>query len=234
MRAATEAAAGRGRVAGRALGRRGDGRPVGLIGPNAVTRMAQALEAGEGHSICLAVFADAGIARYLAEPPTRMLDEQEVARLHRALIDRLGPDRGGDVSWEAGRLTGDYLLANRIPRLVQYPVAPAAAPARRAAADPGDRAQRLDLLRQRAILLVGRAAADDAAAGIADLPPAAHARARVPLFRGDFRAPVRRFARTGRAGGRDRMRSDGRSRMPVRGHLVTRSAQRRFAATRGA
>jgi divinyl protochlorophyllide a 8-vinyl-reductase len=119
MRAATEAAAGRGRVAGRALSRRGDGRPVGLIGPNAVTRMAQALEAGEGHSICLAVFADAGIARYLAEPPTRMLDEQEVARLHRALIDRLGPDRGGDISWEAGRLTGDYLLANRIPRLVQ-------------------------------------------------------------------------------------------------------------------
>ena len=93
--------------------------PIGLIGPNAVTRLAQALAARKGEEILRAVFEKAGLETYLAAPPVRMVDELDVAALHAAMINLVGPLAAADVSAEAGRLTGDYLLANRIPRLAQ-------------------------------------------------------------------------------------------------------------------
>lgn len=92
----------------------------GRIGPNAVTRMAEALARREGALACRQVFASAGIIEHLDQPPVAMVDEANVARLHREVMLRFGPDAAADISWEAGRLTGDYLLSHRIPRLAQF------------------------------------------------------------------------------------------------------------------
>jgi len=92
---------------------------VGLIGPNAITQMAAALSAICGERLRHEIFDDAGLARCLAAPPTHMTPEDDVARLHRAAIDRLGEAQAAEISREAGRRTGDYLLANRIPPLAQ-------------------------------------------------------------------------------------------------------------------
>ncbi|ULO25317.1 bacteriochlorophyll 4-vinyl reductase [Methylocystis sp. SB2] len=92
---------------------------LGLIGPNAITQMAAALSDACGAPLRLEVFEDAGLARYLCAPPTQMISEDDVAQLHRAAIDRLGETKAAAISREAGRRTGDYLLANRIPALAQ-------------------------------------------------------------------------------------------------------------------
>jgi divinyl protochlorophyllide a 8-vinyl-reductase len=62
------------------------------------------------------VFAAAGLAHHLHAPPSAMVDEADVAALHRALFDTVGAEEAAEVAWEAGRLTGLYLLAHRIPR----------------------------------------------------------------------------------------------------------------------
>jgi divinyl protochlorophyllide a 8-vinyl-reductase len=92
---------------------------TGRIGPNAVTRLAEALAARDGPDLCGAVFAAAGLAHHLADPPRAMVDEADVAALHRALFGTLGAEEAAEVAWEAGRLTGLYLLAHRIPRPAQ-------------------------------------------------------------------------------------------------------------------
>ncbi|WP_293857939.1 bacteriochlorophyll 4-vinyl reductase [uncultured Alsobacter sp.] len=91
---------------------------TGRIGPNAVTRVAEAL-AGDP-DLRLAVFRRAGCLRHLAAPPTAMVDEHDVAALHEALHVLAGEERAAAISREAGRLTADYLLANRIPRAAQW------------------------------------------------------------------------------------------------------------------
>ena len=92
----------------------------GRIGPNAITRMAEALMASEGMAATRALFAEAGLAAHLAKPPTAMVAERDVMLLHRALRAGLGEARASLVSREAGRLTAYYLLAHRIPRPVQW------------------------------------------------------------------------------------------------------------------
>jgi divinyl protochlorophyllide a 8-vinyl-reductase len=93
--------------------------PAGRMGPNAVTRLAEALDIREGREVCRHVFAAAGLLGHLDDPPTHMVDEADVARLHRALVADIGPRRAAEASWVAGRLTGDYLLAHRIPAPAQ-------------------------------------------------------------------------------------------------------------------
>lgn len=92
---------------------------AGLIGPNAITQMAAALSAICGEQLRHEIFENAGLARYLAAAPTHMTPEDDVARLHRAAIGRLGETQAAEVSQDAGRRTGDYLLANRIPLTAQ-------------------------------------------------------------------------------------------------------------------
>ena len=92
---------------------------VGLIGPNAITRMAEALSASGGETLRRRIFTRAGLSHYLARPPAHMIPESDVACLHRAAIEELGEARAAAVSHQAGRLTGDYLLENRIPALAQ-------------------------------------------------------------------------------------------------------------------
>jgi divinyl protochlorophyllide a 8-vinyl-reductase len=88
---------------------------AGRIGPNAVTRLAEAL----GPELARAVFGAAGLAHRLVDPPGRMVPEAEVIALHRALRHLLGGAEAEDVAREAGRLTARYLLGHRIPKPLQ-------------------------------------------------------------------------------------------------------------------
>ncbi|MGA9600082.1 MAG: bacteriochlorophyll 4-vinyl reductase, partial [Methylocystis sp.] len=99
--------------------RRGGAPPEGKIGPNAVTRLAEALRELHGTGICRDVFAATGLERHLETTPTQMVDESDAARLHRALVDVLGFGAATRVAQRAGALTGDYLLARRIPKPAQ-------------------------------------------------------------------------------------------------------------------
>jgi divinyl protochlorophyllide a 8-vinyl-reductase len=85
------------------------------IGPNAVTRLAEAL----GPDLARDVFGAAGLSQRLVDPPGRMVPEAEVVALHRAARACLGEDAADAASREAGRLTALYLLANRIPPPLQ-------------------------------------------------------------------------------------------------------------------
>jgi divinyl protochlorophyllide a 8-vinyl-reductase len=85
------------------------------IGPNAVTRLAEAL----GPIRADRIFAAAALSHRLSDPPGSMVPEAEVTALHRAARALLGEYSADAASREAGRLTALYLLANRIPRLLQ-------------------------------------------------------------------------------------------------------------------
>lgn len=98
----------------------GGAHPGGRIGPNAITQMAAALDAALPADAVDALFAEAGLAAYRRAPPARMVEEREVAVLHRVLRRRLDPALLAAAAREAGLRTGDYLLANRIPRPVQW------------------------------------------------------------------------------------------------------------------
>lgn len=93
--------------------------PAGRVGPNAIIRMAEALEALEGQEACARIFSAAGLSAYLAAPPAEMVDEHEVAALYRATWLGLPAARAALVASDAGRRTGDYLLQNRIPKAAQ-------------------------------------------------------------------------------------------------------------------
>jgi divinyl protochlorophyllide a 8-vinyl-reductase len=92
---------------------------AGRVGPNAITRVAEALAELDGRELCRRVFAAAGLAHHLDAPPTAMVDEEDVSALNAALFDCLGMRRAESVAAEAGRLTGEYLLRHRIPRPAQ-------------------------------------------------------------------------------------------------------------------
>jgi divinyl protochlorophyllide a 8-vinyl-reductase len=92
---------------------------IARIGPNAITRMAEALAGDVGAVKTMQLFAKAGLAHHLAELPRDMVDEREVIALHQVVRNELGLDRAARVSRAAGALTGDYLLAQRIPKPAQ-------------------------------------------------------------------------------------------------------------------
>ena len=92
----------------------------GRIGPNAITRLAQAAEGAMGREATRGLFSAAGLDRHLASPPQHMVPERDVTALHRALRERVGAAQAALLAREAGHLTAEYLLANRIPRPVQW------------------------------------------------------------------------------------------------------------------
>ena len=71
------------------------------IGPNAITRVAEALIVGGGPDLAQRVFERAGLTAYLREPPGQMVDESEVTRLHRELRGLLGAPAAAAVAREA-------------------------------------------------------------------------------------------------------------------------------------
>jgi divinyl protochlorophyllide a 8-vinyl-reductase len=91
----------------------------GRVGPNAIIRVAEALEADQGRDAVEALFRRANLDRYLDAMPTAMVDESEVTALQAALREQLGVAAARRIAREAGSRTGDYLLANRIPRPAQ-------------------------------------------------------------------------------------------------------------------
>ncbi|MFN8830857.1 MAG: bacteriochlorophyll 4-vinyl reductase [Labrys sp. (in: a-proteobacteria)] len=104
---------------------------AGRVGPNAITRVSDTLVDQCGAAVRDRVFLAADLIRHVAEPPTAMVDENEVAALHASLHAVLGEAAARRVAREAGRRTGDYIIANRIPSLVRLllaclPAAPAA------------------------------------------------------------------------------------------------------------
>jgi divinyl protochlorophyllide a 8-vinyl-reductase len=101
---------------------------VARIGPNAILQVDGALRAAYGDDATGDLFRAAGLERYLREPPTGMVDEREVIRLHATLRARLAPPDARRIAREAGLATGDYLLAHRIPRAAQRVLAVLPAP----------------------------------------------------------------------------------------------------------
>ncbi|MEL7346193.1 MAG: bacteriochlorophyll 4-vinyl reductase [Pseudomonadota bacterium] len=96
------------------------------VGPNTITQTAAALAARGGYALVAQTFAAAGVSPYIDQPPTAMVPEGDAARLH-GYIHRHLPN-GAAILHEAGRLTADYLLANRIPRPAQWVLQIAPAP----------------------------------------------------------------------------------------------------------
>lgn len=91
----------------------------GRIGPNAIIRVADALLEQVGRETMEKIFRAAGLDAYLDALPQQMVEEEEVTALHRALRAELSQEAARAASVRAGMLTGDYLLANRIPRAAQ-------------------------------------------------------------------------------------------------------------------
>ena len=92
----------------------------GHIGPNAVIQLVAALkELGETEAM-ERLFAEADRSAWIDSPPSTMIPASEAARLHVGLRGVLPAQRAEAGLSLAGRLTADYLLANRIPRPVQF------------------------------------------------------------------------------------------------------------------
>lgn len=92
---------------------------AGRIGPNAIIRLAEVLREQAGAATTAVVFERAGLRAYLEAPPSAMVRESDVAALHRGLRLEIGAEQARRAARAAGERTGDYLLANRIPRRVQ-------------------------------------------------------------------------------------------------------------------
>jgi divinyl protochlorophyllide a 8-vinyl-reductase len=91
------------------------GHRAGMIGPNAITRVIEALDALEGRQSVQRIFGASRLEAYLFQPPTKKVDEAQVKRLHQMLHADLGDERARAVGRFAGKLTADYLLRYRIP-----------------------------------------------------------------------------------------------------------------------
>jgi divinyl protochlorophyllide a 8-vinyl-reductase len=89
------------------------------IGPNAILRLIEALDERFGRERTAAVFQAAGQHEYLATLPDAMVDERAITALYVSLPAQLGHAAAADVAAHAGLLTGEYLLAHRIPVAAQ-------------------------------------------------------------------------------------------------------------------
>jgi divinyl protochlorophyllide a 8-vinyl-reductase len=89
------------------------------IGPNAIIRVAEALAHVADDAAVRAVFDSPDLRPYLVDPPDAMVPEAHVTGLQRRLREQLADATARAVNLEAGRRTGDYLLAHRIPRPAQ-------------------------------------------------------------------------------------------------------------------
>ena len=89
------------------------------IGPNAIIQVMAAMTGRFDQRVMEQFFESIGLLGYVRESPQDMVPERDVAVLQRALFDQWGDLLARDISREAGRRTGDYLLRHRIPNLAQ-------------------------------------------------------------------------------------------------------------------
>ncbi len=86
------------------------------IGPNAILQLVPVLDDSLGVEEREALCRGAGIAEL--PDGSAMIDEKPIARLHQALR-REAPALAPELARRAGIATGDYVLANRIPRFAR-------------------------------------------------------------------------------------------------------------------
>ena len=98
---------------------RPDGDSVHRVGPNAIIQTRAALRDACDAETCAAIFRDAGLVRWFETDPGDMVPADSVNALNRAIALALDAGTAEAVMREAGRRTGDYILANRIPKLAQ-------------------------------------------------------------------------------------------------------------------
>jgi divinyl protochlorophyllide a 8-vinyl-reductase len=91
-----------------------------LIGPNAIIQMVEALRVYWGRQETHHLLQSLGMAAYDDAPPKNMVPQTEVAALHQRLYGMVDTRDFKAIAQDAGRRTGDYLLANRIPAPVQW------------------------------------------------------------------------------------------------------------------
>lgn len=101
-------------------GREGVNGHAARIGPNAIIQMTEALRKEGGNALAATLLGKAGLSHYLVEPPSDMVPENEVIALHRAVRDHFDQERTDALAAHAGLLTGDYVMANRIPAPVRF------------------------------------------------------------------------------------------------------------------
>lgn len=97
-----------------------DTEPGGVIGPNAVIQLANALQAVAGPAIARQVFAEACHLDLLGHMPSEMIDERIPARLFVALWRVLPHETARQIAEDAGRRTARYILQNRIPSFARF------------------------------------------------------------------------------------------------------------------
>ena len=85
----------------------------GVIGPNAVLQLIEALKAAGLYDVSAPVFATAGVADWLVNPPEKMVDQRRVARLHQAIRAVSSPEEGVALMADFGRR----------PRITSWPTA---------------------------------------------------------------------------------------------------------------
>jgi divinyl protochlorophyllide a 8-vinyl-reductase len=100
------------------------------VGPNAVIQLIAALRSAGQDRLCAQVFDTAAATHWLETPPETMVPQAPVARLHQQLRAAGPPGEMAALLADAGHLTADYLLANRIPRPVQVLMKPLPLPLR--------------------------------------------------------------------------------------------------------
>jgi divinyl protochlorophyllide a 8-vinyl-reductase len=100
----------------------------GRIGPNVLIQTVATLEYRYGRETSERVLFDATQHR-LDTLPSTMVDERAANALMRELAESFGTRVARSIQRESGARTGDYLLANRIPRLARWtlPLLPAEA-----------------------------------------------------------------------------------------------------------
>ena len=72
------------------------------IGPNAIIRLQEALQARVGGDRAREIFERAGQGRHMAAPPVQMVDEVDVTSLYTLLPLQLGSRLAAEVSGRAG------------------------------------------------------------------------------------------------------------------------------------
>ncbi|HSO46845.1 MAG TPA: bacteriochlorophyll 4-vinyl reductase, partial [Rhizobiaceae bacterium] len=84
------------------------------VGPNAILQTIEAIDGLHGACMRADILRAAGLPPHGADAEG-LVDAALVRRLNRAVGERFSPDAAHALMRRAGELTGDYILANRIP-----------------------------------------------------------------------------------------------------------------------
>ncbi|MCR9121481.1 MAG: bacteriochlorophyll 4-vinyl reductase [Phyllobacteriaceae bacterium] len=96
------------------------GAPKPTVGPNAIIQTRMALRELAGGETCQTIFAAAGLEHFADADPHAMVEADIVNALNRQIAAELDAKTAHAVMKRAGELTGDYILANRIPKAAQW------------------------------------------------------------------------------------------------------------------